>query len=411
MFDLDRWKEIIHTLKSNKVRTFLTAFGVFWGIFMLVIMVGTGNGLHNLIKGQLGDFATNSAFMWGRRTTKPFAGFNKGRLIQLRNSDIAAINQHVAGLDVIAPRLSEYNITALYGKNSTTFQIYGDYPEWNLINPMDITSGRFINNIDIIQKRKVTVIGNRVRELLFEKDEDPLNKYIQIKGVYYKVVGVYKDIATGINFGGDGEREKLIYIPFTTMQHVYNYGDIVEEFAITAKQNVLVSSIENEIITLLKRRHKIAPDDDRAIGYFNLENEFQKIRGLFWGINLLICIVGIGTLMAGAIGVSNIMLVVVRERTNELGIRRAVGASSMSVLSQVLWESIILTLSAGWAGLVCGVGILQLFENAIGAKPQISFNVSLLALAILVVSGIFAGLLPAIRAVKMKPIDALRINN
>lgn len=411
MFDLDRWKEIIHTLKSNKVRTFMTAFGVFWGIFMLVIMLGAGSGLNNAINKNMGDFATNSAFLWTGRTTIPYAGFQKGRRWTFRNGDMEAIRRNVSGIDLLAPRIDANAGLAVYGKNSGSFSVNGDYPQWNLIDPVNVYAGRFINDMDIQQRRKVAVIGKRVQELLFEKDDDPLNKYIKVNGIYYKVVGVFKSAR-----GQGGEyNEQAIYLPFTTMQRIYNYGDMVFWFAFTAKPDVSVASVADQVMTIIKKRHRISPDDDRAIGHSNVELEFQKLRGLFMGIDLLIWIVGIGTLLAGAIGVSNIMLVVVRERTGELGIRRAIGASPSSVISQVIWESVVLTLSAGWAGLACGVGLLNLIDKATGNsiegviyQPQISFDISMLSLLVLVISGVGAGLLPAVRAVRMKPIDALR---
>ena len=416
MFDIDRWKEIIHTLKSNRLRTILTAFGIFWGIFMLVVMLGAGNGLNNGIFKNMGDFATNSAFMWTQTTAKPYAGFNKGRRWNFKNSDVETLRTNITGLDKLAPRLQGWggngSTNAMYGKNTGSFSIFGDFPDWNFIDPLEIVSGRFINDMDIVQNRKVAIIGRRVKETLFEKDQDPIDKFIRVNGVYFKVVGVFHSKKGG----GQSERgEQNIHIPFTTLQRVYNYGDIVGWFALTAKPDVSVASVAEEMMKLLKKQHKISPDDERAIGHFNVEKEFKKLSGLFTGINLLIWIVGIGTLIAGAIGVSNIMLVVIRERTNELGIRRAIGASPSTIIIQVLLESIVLTTAAGWAGLSAGVGVVQLLysatlnaEETIIYKPEVSFNIAILALAILVVVGMIAGLLPAWRAVKMKPIDALR---
>ncbi|MDD2563065.1 MAG: ABC transporter permease [Salinivirgaceae bacterium] len=416
MFDIDRWKEIIHTLKSNKMRTLLTAFGVFWGIFMLIVMLGVGNGLHNGIYKNMGDFATNSAFMWTQNTTKPFAGFNKGRRWNFRNGDVDALRNNVVGLERLAPRVQGTGGSgannAVYGKNTGSFSIYGDYPDWNFIDPVDIVSGRFINDMDIINYRKIAVIGKRVKELLFEKDEDPMDKFIRINGVYFKVVGVFESKKGA---GQAENEEQNIHLPFTTVQRVYNYGDIIFFFALTADPKVSVATVAEETMKILRKRHKIHPEDDRAMGYFNVEKEFKKVAGLFMGINLLIWIVGIGTLLAGAIGVSNIMLVVVRERTNELGIRRAIGASPINIIVQIIWESVVLTVSAGWAGLVAGVGIIQIIylatfdaQQSIIYRPIINFNIALIALTVLVISGIIAGLIPAYRAVKMKPIDALR---
>ena len=416
MFDIDHFKEIIHTLKSNKMRTIMTAFGVFWGIFMLVVMLGMGNGFKNAIFKNLGDFATNSAFMWTNITTKPYAGFDKGRSWNFRNGDIAALTHNVEGLERLAPRVqaSRRNTSnnVVYGTKSGSFTVYGDYPDWNYIDPVDIIEGRYINEMDIINYRKVVVISNLAKNTLFANDEEPLNKFIRVNGVYYKVVGIFKSKKSGGQAQGE---EKNVHLPFTTMQRISNYGDIVFWFSLTADPKISVATVADNVMKILKKRHKIHPEDDRAIGHFNVEKEFKKVNGLFLSVAALIWIVGIGTLLSGAIGISNIMLVVVKERTNEIGIRRAIGASPFKIITQVISESIVLTLSAGWLGLAAGVGVIQIIDTATsGAEfpimynPMISFNMGLFALGILIVSGIIAGLIPAHRAVKMKPIEALR---
>lgn len=415
MFDLDSWKEILATIKSNKKRTILTAFGVFWGIFMLAIMLGIGKGLQNIILKQMGDFATNSAFMWTSVTTKPYKGFDKGRYWNFRNSDTEAIKQNIEEIELIAPRVSARSSRispTVYGNKSGAFSIFGDYPEWNDIDPVDMLQGRYINQLDINSYRKVAIIGKRVKETLFDKDEDPIDKFIRVNGVYFQVVGVFESKKGS---GQAEEEEKNIHLPFTTMQRVFNYGDKVFWYALTSNREQSVAKVADKVMTLLKKRHNIHPDDERAIGHFNVEKIFQKVDGLFLGIATLIWIVGAGTLLSGAVGVSNIMLVVVKERTSEFGIRRAIGATPKQVIKQIIMESVVLTTIAGWAGLVSGVALLNLFDKFLQNadqkfmhNPMISFNIGIIALSILILSGIMAGLLPAYRAVKMKPIEALR---
>ncbi len=280
---------------------------------------------------------------------------------------------------------------------------------------MDIFEGRFINQKDIGERRKIAVIGTRVRELLFEKEDNPVGQYIRIQGVYFQVVGVFKPLNTNINFGG--EKEQSIYIPFTTLQKTYNYGDFVGWFSITSNDNVPASVIETKVIDLLSRRHSIHPDDDEAFGHFNLEEEFNQMTGLFAGISGLIWVVGIGTLLAGVIGISNIMLVIVKERTREIGIQRAIGATPGNVMTQIIIESIFLTSLAGYLGLVAGVALVEGLnyalitfgvENEMFKNPEIDFRIAVTSLIILIISGAFAGLIPAKRAVSVRPIDALR---
>ncbi len=420
MFDRDRWQEIFHTLKKNKLRTFMTAFGVFWGIFMLIIMLGSGAGLENGVTSGMGKFATNSFFVWTQRTTMPFKGFPRGRRFNFRNDDIQALRDNIPEIEYLAPKIRGWS--AGDGTNNTirndrtgAFSIFGDYPEWNKIDPMDIIEGRFINNIDIENKRKVAVIGTRVREVLFEPDEDPIGEYIQIQGIYFQVVGVFVPLNTNINFGG--EKEQSIFIPFTTLQKTYNYGDIVGWFSIAAVDHVSASVVEEKAIKLLAQRHTIHPDDDEAFGHFNLEENFKQMTGLFAGISGLIWIVGIGTLLAGVIGISNIMLVIVKERTKEIGIQRAIGATPMNIMSQIVIESVFLTSIAGYFGLAVGVGFVEGInyalikfgtDNEMFQRPEVDFNIAITALIILIASGALAGIIPARRAVRIKPIDALR---
>ena len=418
MFDIDKWNEIINTLKKNKSRTFLTAFGVFWGIFMLIIMLGSGAGLQNAIYQNMGDFATNSCFMWTNNTSMDYKGLPRGRHFRFNNSDTEALRRNIPELKSLSPRLQGWggdeNNNSIRGKKTGAFTIFGDYPDWNEIDPVEIIKGRFINNIDIKEKRKVIVIGKRVVEVLFEKDEDPMNEYIQINGVYFKVVGVFESKKGG----GQAEREEQnIHMPFTTLQKTYNFGNEVGWYAMASFDDIPIDIAETKARNILKKLHSIHPDDDQAIGGFNVYTEFKKMRGLFIGINTLIWIVGIGTLIAGVIGVSNIMLVIVKERTKEIGIMRAIGATPSNVITQIIQESVFLTSIAGYVGLVFGVIIIELInialiksgsEGEMFKNPEVDFNIAILALIILVISGALAGIIPAKRAVHIKPIEALR---
>lgn len=416
IFDADRWQEVFSTLKKNKLRTFFTAFGVFWGIFMLVIMMGSGSGLENAVNRDMGEMATNSVFMWSQRTTMPYKGFDRGRFYNFRNSDTKALLEHIPEIKHIGPRIrgwSSDNNNVVRGERTGAFVMQGDYPAYNLIDPVGMKHGRFINTLDINNTRKVCVIGQRVVNEMFAPGEDPLGQYLRIQGVYFKVVGVFESIKPQ-----RAEHEnQIIFLPFTTLQKTYNFGDIVGWYSITSQDNVPVSVVEEKAKTLLRQRHTIHPDDARAVGSFNLENEFKKMTTLFAGIRGLIWIVGIGTLLAGVIGVSNIMLIIVKERTREIGIQRAIGATPWNVISQVIMESVILTTLAGYIGLVVGVGIVEGVnyllvstgaEGDMFANPEVNFSVAVQALEVLVISGVFAGLIPAYRAVNMKPIDALR---
>jgi putative ABC transport system permease protein len=418
MFDLDRWQEIYHVLRKNKLRTFLTAFGVFWGIFMLVIMLGSGNGLENGITQNFGDMATNSVFIWGQQTSVSYKGFPRGRRIEYENSDILALQKGIPEIKYLAPRtnVGGYDGTSnvIRKLKAGQFALFGDYPVFNQIDPVNMVKGRFLNDLDLKEKRKVVVIGQRVVELLFEKGEEPLNQYIEINGVYFKVIGVFRSKRTGEQASGDNQR---IHMPFTTLQRTFNYGNTVGFFNVTAKDDVPVDVVENKAMDILKKRHAVAPSDDDAIGHFNLRKEYDKMEGLFFGIRLLVWIVGTGTLLAGVIGVSNIMLVVVKERTKEIGIQRALGATPFNIISQIITESVVLTTFAGYFGLTIGVGLLELINYLLSSSgantemfvhPGVNFRVAVMALCILIVSGALAGFIPARRAVSVKPIDALR---
>jgi putative ABC transport system permease protein len=417
MFDIDLWSEIISALKKNRMRSFMTAFGVFWGIFMLIIMSGAGKALENGVMDGVRAFATNSAFFWTERTSVPYAGFQRGRRWEYDNSDIQYLRDNVKEIEYLSPRLfgfQQNGNNTIRGERTGAFNVYGDYPDYFKIDRWTPIKGRLINEIDILQERKVCNIGERVVELMFAKDENPIGEYIKVSGVYFQVVGVIH-AETRINIGG-GKKEETIIIPFSTMQTAYNYGDIVHFFSVTSQKGFKVSDLEEKLKKILKDRHKIAQEDLQAIGSFNIEKEFVKFSALFLGIQVLTWIVGIGTLLAGVIGVSNIMLVIIKERTQEIGIQRAIGATPAVIIKHIVAESVFLTVMAGYIGLSLGVGVLEILNRILQSggdemffrNPEVNLTMALSALGVLVIAGIIAGLIPAKRAISIKPIDAIR---
>jgi putative ABC transport system permease protein len=418
IFDRDNMQEIFHSLKQNKLRSFLTAFGVFWGIFLLFIMVGASTGLKNGAMDDFSNRATNSLYIWTRPTTIPYKGFPIGRRFYFDNDDIEALRRNIPEIQYLGPRnqvgghRGVANITR--GLKNGAFSINGDYPEYRRIQLLNISAGRFINDLDMRDRRKVAVIGTRVREVLFEKEEDPLGEYILVKGVYFKVVGVF---ATNSEGDQAEEETQTVFIPFTTFQHAFNFGKRVSWFSITSQPDVPVSVVEKKAIALLAQRHQVSPDDRNAFGRYNAEKEYRKMVNLFKGINILTWFVGTFTLLAGVIGVSNIMLIIVKERTREIGIRRAIGATPFNVLSQIMAESVLLTAVSGYFGLFTGVVVIELTSRvltATGAKveyfknPEINFKVAIASLSILVICGALAGLIPGRKAISIKPVEAIR---
>jgi putative ABC transport system permease protein len=417
MFDRDRWQEILYALRKNKIRTFLTAFGVFWGIFMLVVMLGAGKGLYNGVFYGMGDFALNSLFIWTESTSVPYKGFPRGRYWNFTNEDTQALLDNIKEIEVLAPRINARGgrVEISREKISDFFRIVGDTPEYFKIDPVKMHEGRFINRKDLKEKRKVIVIGKKARDVLFEPDEDPIGEYLKIQGVYFEVIGVFSS-KRAPNRGGDYQNE-IIFMPFTTLQKTYNFGNVVGYYSVLARRGVPVSQVEDKMKRFLARRHKVSPDDNLAFGSANVEENIKNVNNLFTGISLLSWFVGTLTLIAGVIGISNIMLVIVKERTKEIGIQRAIGATPMKIISQIILESVFLTTIAGYIGLLLATGIVELVgfflrkaqvESFFFRNPEVDFKVATLALLILIFSGALAGLIPARRAVKIKPIDALR---
>lgn len=418
MWDTDRWNEIWEALSKNKLRSVLTAFGVFWGIFMLMIMMGSGEGLRNGVQQDFGNRATNSMNLWAMRTSMPYAGFQRGRFIDLKIGDVQVLYNQVEGIDTIAPR---NRLGGWRGSNNVirkdktgAFNVYGDYPQYILIDPKVISQGRYINNYDIDEKRKVAVIGQKVMEILYERGEDPIGTFIQVNGVNFQVVGVFESMLSG---NQAEEETQTVFIPFTTFQQAFNYGDRMGWMSLTAKENYDIAQVEQDVLTELKKIHNVHPEDQRAFGSWNLKERYDQMNNLFNGIKYLALFVGLLTLLAGAIGISNIMLVVVKERTKEIGIRRALGATPWSIVAQILMEALVLTTLAGILGMLAGVWIMEGINTYLESSgmdsgsfrnPEIELGIVVIALIILIISGLIAGIIPARRAIRIKPVDAIR---
>ena len=409
--DFDSFSEILNVLTRNKSRTFLTGFGVFWGVFMLVGLVGGGDGLKEILNNNLAGFATNSAVVWAQPTTKPYHGFRKGRQWTLNYDDIKRLRAHVPELDVITPTISRWGANATHDDRSASGIIKGVLPEMQKVSEPKMMYGRYINQMDISQGRKVCVIGKQVYKSLFPKGGDPCGDVIRIDSVYFSVVGVnYSDGNMNVN----GNDQQAVFLPLSLVQQIYNRGHSVDIICVTGKPGVVMSDITDKIRHVIAKAHDVAPDDEKGVMVFNTEMMFSMVDNMFRGINMLIWLVGIGTLLAGAIGVSNIMMVTVRERTVEIGIRRAIGATPRNILSQIIQESILLTSIAGMSGILFVVLVLQGLEMAnttdgvADAHFQISFWTAIGAVVLLSVLGVLAGLAPALRAMSIKPVDAMR---
>jgi len=419
MLQKERWDEILEALNANRFRTIMTAFGVFWGIFILVILLALTNGLKNGVQADFGDFATNTIFMWTQRTSMPYQGFTKGRSFNFRQSDVALLKEKFPQLRFVSPRnqlggfRGSNNVTR--GDKTGAFNIYGDNPEYINQEPLDVLNGRFISYSDIQEERKVAVVGTDVIKSLYDLGEDPIGSYIKINGINFMVIGVVKKTTSQ---GDNQEDANTIYIPFTTFGKAFNYGDIVGWMAITAIDEVPITQIKPQIMKEMRAAHKVHPDDERAIGHFDLAEQFEKITGLFAILSFVGYFVGALVLMSGVIGISNIMLIVVKERTKEIGIRRALGATPREIRGQVLQESMVLTLISGMAGISFAAGLIWVMNTLLDAagtvenfaNPSVSVGVIFIALAILVLSGLLAGMIPATRATQMKPVDALRMD-
>jgi putative ABC transport system permease protein len=416
MIDFDKWREIWATLTANKLRTFLTAFGVFWGLLMLMLMLMFTTAMRTGTKRQMGGISSNALFLWGDTTTVAYQGMQPGRRIQFRLGDLEPLQQ-VNGLETVSPRIQMGGFMtpskATYGGKSGSFQIMGDYPQLLKVINMTLPIGRFINERDIEESRKVCVLGNGVVEQLYPPKADPIGTWIQINGIFFRVVGMTKSTRSG----GMGDRDaNSIYVPYSAFRQAFNTGDRIGFFAMTAKPGVPGPVLEDDIRKVLNQRHRISPDDKLAVGTFNAFVFFGKMEGLFFSLDFVMWIAGVATLLAGVLGVANIMLITVKERTKELGVRKALGASPLSIVVMVMKESLVLTSIAGLAGIVTGIGVMALASKGLEmagpstpfGPPAVGFTTVLAALAILVVSGGLAGIMPAIHAASIKPVEALR---
>lgn len=408
--DLDSCEEILLTITRNKTRSLLTAFGVFWGIFMLVALIGGGQGMQEELKQQFEGFASNAGFVVSQKTGEAYKGFRKGRYWELELKDIERLRK-VEGLDVITPSLALWGNNVVYKDKKYSSSIKGLYPDYEHIEHQEMAYGRFINDVDIREARKVCVIGKRVYESLFKPGEDPCGKYVRVDSTYYRVVGMCSSEG---NVNIQGQASEAVTIPFTTMQRTYNVGNRVDVICLTMKPGYKVRDAEPKVESILKEAHYISPDDKQAIMFLDTEALFSMMDNLLTGVRILAWMVGLGTLLAGAIGVSNIMMVTVKERTTEIGIRRAIGARPRDILQQILTESMVLTTLAGMAGISFGVFVLQVLETAandpgvIKTHYQVSFGMAIGTCVLLIVLGVLAGLAPAYRAMAIKPIEAIR---
>ena len=409
--DIDSYREILDTLTRNKARSFLTGFGVFWGVFMLVALIGGGNGMKEMLNQNFEGFATNSSMIWAQPTTKAYKGFRKGRMWEMNYKDVERLRQRVPELDVISPVLFSNGGTAYFTDRKTSVGINGVQPDYQRVNEPKMRYGRFLNDMDLAQRRKVCVIGKKTYKELFPQGGDPCGSFIRVDSIYYQVVGVDFNVSN-INFGGEAGSTMLL--PITLMQQTYNMGSDVHMIAVTGRKGVVMSGLAPRIRETIARAHSVDPTDEQGIMVFNTEVLFQMLDNLFSGVNFLIWLVGLGTLLAGAIGVSNIMMVTVRERTTEIGIRRAIGATPRNILSQIISESIVLTLVAGMSGILFAVLILQMLEmgntedGIVSAHFQVDFWTAILAAVAISLMGVLAGLAPAARAMAIKPVDAMR---
>lgn len=411
MIDLDSYHELLETLLRNKTRSFLTGFGVFWGVFMLVALMGGGTGMKEMLSNNFEGFATNSAIIWAQPTTKPYHGFRKGRMWTLSTSDIQRLQEQVPQIDVVSPMLNKWGVQAVNGDNKFNANVKGQLPNYAKVEPPKLYYGRYINDMDIAQQRKVCVIGKRVYKTLFPQGGDPCGQLVRLDSVYYTVIGV--DYSTG-NMSVNGTADESVAIPLSLMQRAFNRGDEIEMIAITARPGTTINDITPRIREVIARAHHVDPADEKSVMVFNTEVLFGMMDNLFDGVDLLIWLVGIGTLLAGAIGVSNIMMVTVKERTTEIGIRRAIGATPRVILTQIISESILLTAVAGMTGILFAVMILQMMElgftedGIVQSHFQVTFWVAVGAAALLAALGVLAGLAPAARAMAIKPVDAMR---
>ncbi|KFF24574.1 ABC transporter permease [Chryseobacterium vrystaatense] len=418
LFKKDTWQEIYYSLRNNKLRTFLTMIGVGWGMFLYVSLLGAAKGVENGFDKLFSGFATNSIFLWAQKTSIPYDGFPKGREVHLKLSDMDMLKRKITAIDYISPQNARGSFTGTPGESMSrngkngTYSLTGDYSIGNKISEKKLIFGRYINDADVMGNKNVVVIGEEIYKNFFDakKKENPVGKQVNIKGIFFNVIGVFR-----VKKGGGFENDQTAFIPLSTYTKMYNAGEQIDMFAIVSKPNANVNGVEEGVKQVLKTKNKVSPEDTNAFGSFNLGKEFKKLTGFLTGMQLLTIIVGTLTILAGVIAISNILLITVKERTKEIGIRRALGAKPAEVRNQILLESVVITLSSGILGFMCGIFVLIIL-NALTQNqdefpfynPTVNYGNVFGAMAVMVVLGLIIGMIPAQRAVKIRPIEALR---
>lgn len=415
LFDKDSWQEIFGSIRKSKLRTAITILGVLWGIFLFITLLGSARGMENGFDREFRNMATNSIFLWGQQTSIPFKGFQRGKQMQLKIQDVEALKQRIPEIEFVAPR----TVQGVFGgpqarvkrsTNSKEYNVFGDYPIIDKVSKVKLLDGRFINITDINEAKKVCIIGEKIVDELYEKDEKAVGSFIEINDSFFQVIGVYKENSTSFFEGDDS-----IYTPFTTFRKMHNLGDNIGWMVIAAYKDADIVKVEKEVKALLKGRHNVHPDDDRAFGSANLGEMFGKMMGFVKGMQFLTWFVGISTLIAGVIAIGSILLITVKERTKEIGIRRALGATPSKIRGQIVLESVFLTTIAGALGIIFAGGVLMLLNNFFSnndnfpfTNPTVNIPIALGAVSALVIFGSIIGMIPAQRAVSIKPIEALR---
>lgn len=413
LFDRDLWSEVYNTLTKNMLRTALTTLGVLFAMVILILLLGATTGMKNGFDKLFAGTATNSMFVWGSRTGKPYKGFERGRRIRYTFDDVELINSQIKEIDVLSPRiqLGDFRGVTSVTRNgrSSGSSVFGDFPSIDKISKKNLEEGRFLNQDDIENNRKVCVIGDETYKLLYNKGEDAIGTYIKINGVYFQVVGIYRK-TKGVNFDG----QNSVFVPFTTFQKAFNSGNRVGWMAIAVKPQYSVASVLTKIKKLLKQKYNIHPKDTRAIGSFNLSDVFKGISAFTFVLQGFSFFIGIFTLLAGVIAISNILLITVKERTKEIGIRRALGATPKIIKRQIIFEAIALTVFSGLLGFVISIGILHILDQKFSGSdfpfvnPTVSFGQLIGSFVLMLLLSLLVGLIPANRATKIKPIEALR---
>jgi len=417
MIDRELWGEVWQVLRANRLRTLLTASGIFWGIFILIVMLGFGNGIQSGVNKTLAGYASNVLYLWGQTTSQPWQGLPPGRRIEFNNRDTEEIVEKVSGIGTLVPRINMGSMDVVNGNELTSAEVRGEVPGFNQVLPMKMKFGRFLNQLDIDQKRKVIVIGERIHTDLFGSDTNPVGSRIQIRNINYTVVGVFAPR----HYGSRGDEIRgLVFMPLPTMQQVFNFGDVIGHYAMIPEPGLRSVDVVEGMRQVLKQRHRVAPGDNRALGDWNSETEFLRIERLFIGIRAFVWTVGLATLLAGVLGVSNIMLIAIRERRREFGIRKSIGATPGSVLKMILAETVTLVGVSGIMGMIAGLMALYIADvatrpltsgadaNVYFDTPTIDLRIAIAALVALAIASLLATLIPARHAMNIDPIEALR---